>query len=63
MEEVSHNNSWVLDSSASHHMTGEKSLYSSMQPLKEPITVTVGNNARCHVEGKGTISFVTTICS
>lgn len=44
MEEVSHNSSWVLDSGASCHMTGEKSLYSSMQPLEEPVTVTVGNN-------------------
>ena len=31
-----------------------------MQPLEEPVTVTVGNNARCPAEGKGTISFVTT---
>ena len=59
MEEVSHNSSWVLDSGASRHMTGEKSLYSSMQPLEEPVTVTVGNNARCPTKGKGTISFVT----
>ena len=40
-------------------MTSKKSLYSSMQPLEEPVTVIVGNNARCPTEGKGTISFVT----
>ena len=40
-------------------MTGEKSLYSSMQPPNKPVTMTVGNNARCPTKGKGMISFVT----
>ena len=48
----------MLDIDASHHMTGDKSLYSSMQPLEEPITMIVGNNASCPIEGKGTISFL-----
>lgn len=50
--------SWVLDSGASRHMTSEKSLYSSMQPLQEPIIVKVGNNAKCPAEGTGSVSFV-----
>ena len=60
MEEVSHNSYRVLDSGASRHMIGEKSLYNSMQPLEEPIIVTIGKNARCLAKGKGMISFVTT---
>ena len=40
------NNSWVIDTGVSCHMIGERSLYSSMQPLVEPIT------------GKFTVSFV-----
>ena len=40
-------------------MTNEKSLYSFMQPLEEPVTILVSNNSRCPIEGKGTISFVT----
>ena len=58
MEEVSHNSSWVLDSGASHYMAGEKSLHSSMQPLEEPIKLTIGKKERYTIESKGMISFV-----
>ena len=50
--------SWILDSGASRHMTSKKDWYSSWKPLQEPINVIVGNNAKCPAEGLGTISFV-----
>lgn len=50
--------SWILDSGASRHMTSKKDWYSSWKPLQEPINVIVGNNAKCPAEGSGTISFV-----
>ena len=51
------NDSWLLDSGASRHMTRKKDWYSSFKPLQEPMNVTVGNNAKCPVEGTGTIAF------
>lgn len=51
------NDSWLLDTGASHHMTRNKDWYSSFKPLQEPMNVTVGNNAKCLVEGTGTIAF------
>lgn len=38
-------------------MSSEKSLYSSMETLKEPITMLATNNARYLAKAKGTISF------
>ena len=51
--------SWVLDSGATRHMTSKKEWLHSLRPLRESINVTVGNNAKCPVEGSGTVSFTT----
>ena len=52
--------SWILDSGASRHMTSNRDWYSSWTPLQEPINVVVGNNARCPAKGTGTISLKAT---
>ena len=50
------NDSWLLDSGASRHMTRNKDWYTSFKPLQEPMNVTVGNNAKCPMEGTGSIA-------
>ena len=50
------NDSWLLDSGPSRHMTRNKDWYSSFKPLQEPMNVTIDNNAKCLVEGTGTIA-------
>ena len=50
--------SWILDSGASRHMTSKKEWYSSWKPLQEPINVIVGNDAKIPAEGLGNISFL-----
>ena len=50
--------SWILDSGASRHMTSKKNWYSSWKPLQEPINVIVGNDARIPTKGLGNISFL-----
>ena len=50
--------SWILDSGASQHMTNKKNWYSSWKPLQEPINVIVGNDAKIPAEGLGNISFL-----
>ena len=47
--------SWILDSGASRHMTSNRDWYSSWTPLQEPNNVVVGNNARCLAKGTGTV--------
>ncbi|MCO5583452.1 hypothetical protein L7F22_037363 [Adiantum nelumboides] len=49
---ASHDSSWILDSSASRHITSHKEWFSSPKPLKESIQVAVGNDTKwsCYFE-------------
>ena len=45
-------NMWYLDSSYSHHMTGDKAMFSSISP-KDGGYVTFGNNTKGKIVGEG----------
>ncbi|XP_057951481.1 uncharacterized protein LOC131146111 [Malania oleifera] len=47
--------SWVLDSGASQNITSKKDWYGSLKPLHETMNVIVVNNAKCPIEGTGSI--------
>lgn len=53
-----HDESWIIDSGATRHMTCRKDWYSSLRPMGEDAKVAVGNNAKCPIKGIGTISFL-----
>jgi hypothetical protein len=48
---------WFMDSGASRHMTGSRDLFTSISEEDSELHVELGNNARCAVEGVGTIQF------
>ena len=50
--------SWIIDSGASRHMTNHKEWYKTLRPTEQSILVAVGNDAKCPAKGTGTISFV-----
>lgn len=54
---VSHSptTSWIVDSGASDHMTGDKSLFSTYTSCQVNQTVRIANGSRSHVAGIGTI--------
>jgi len=52
-----HNSNWIIDSGASHHLTADQGLFSPLQPLKEEITVTVGNGESIKAVGTGKVHF------
>ena len=43
---------WYLDSSCSHHMTGDKAMFSSISPKDEGY-ITFGDNAKGKIVGEG----------
>ena len=51
------NSNWIIDSGASHHLTADQGLFSALQPLKEEITVTVGNGQSIKAVGIGKVHF------
>ena len=57
VQEIPHD-IWYLDSSCSNHMTGNSSLFSSLDDSIQ-IDVTLGNNVQVTVLGKGTASVLT----
>jgi hypothetical protein len=48
--------SWVIDSEASDHMTGNSSLLSNISDPCSPFSVTVANGTKTPVQGIGTVS-------
>ena len=50
--------SWVLDSGASNHLTGDRSSFSTYEQLREPVYVTFGNKQRAEAVGRGTVPLV-----
>ena len=51
---VSKGDRWIIDSGCSHHMTGDKSKFQTLEYYKENC-VKFGNDAPCLVKGKGSI--------
>ena len=48
------NDKWIIDSGCSHHMTGDKSKFTSFTQ-NDGNSVRFGNNAPCLIKGKGSI--------
>jgi len=48
---------WFLDSGASFHMTGDKSLFSTLEEKDLQILIAMGNDEKYSVSGAGTIIF------
>ena len=46
---------WIVDSGASDHITGDKSLFSQFYPSRSHHTVRIANDSHAKVVGKGTI--------
>lgn len=51
----SNNSSWIVDSGASDHMTGNKSLFTSYSPCKCDMTVTIADGTQSKVLGIGIV--------
>jgi transposase InsO family protein len=52
---------WVLDSGASHHMTGVKAYLFDYQPLPTPAVIQAAGQQPLYCVGKGTIRFTSTV--
>ncbi|OWZ03488.1 polyprotein [Phytophthora megakarya] len=50
--------SWLLDSGASSHMTGDRTDFTVFEELASTLTITVANGERLPAQGKGTVKFV-----
>ena len=55
LTEETHDDVWVPDSGASHHMTKMRNCYSSYQAFLEPKPITVGNQKQMLAYGQGDI--------
>ena len=49
--------SWLIDSGASHHLTGNKQVFRDFRSLPKPIPVQVANGTKCLATGSGSIHF------
>ena len=48
---------WYLDSGASFHMTGDKSLFSTLEEKDLQMRIEMGDDGKYHVSGEGTVVF------
>ena len=48
---------WYLDSGASFHMTGDKSLFSTLEEKDLQMRIDIGVDGKNRVSGEGTIVF------
>ncbi len=48
---------WFLDSGASFHMTGDKSLFNTLEEKDLKMCIEMGDDRRYSVSGVGTVSF------
>ena len=46
---------WYLDSGASFHMTGNKSLFSTLEEKDLKMHIKMGDDGKYHVSGEGTV--------
>ena len=53
---ASDTNNWIVDSGATCHMCSDSKLFETLQNLKQPIEVSVGDGRTLQVTGKGKIS-------
>ena len=51
---VNKNDRWIIDSGCSHHMTGDKSKFITLN-YYDGNSVRFGNDAPCLIKGKGSI--------
>ena len=49
--------SWIIDSGASHHLTGNKQVFQDFRSQPKPITVEVATGTKCLATGSGSIYF------
>ena len=54
---VSKNDTWIIDSGCSHHMTGDKTNFEHMKHYDHG-NVRFGNNEPCRIKGKGCITLM-----
>ena len=52
---ISKNDTWIMDSGFSHHMTGEKSKFENLVHY-DASSVIFGNEKPCYMKGKGFIA-------
>jgi len=48
---------WFLDNGASFHMTGDKSLFSTLEEKDLKMCIEMGDDERYSVSGVGTVAF------
>lgn len=49
------NSEWICDSGASMHMTSEKSWFTEMKPIEEPMFIKIANDKLINATGRGNI--------
>ena len=54
---VSKNDTWIIDSGCSHHMTGDMGKFVKFDSYDGGI-VRVGNNVACHIKGMGSVGTI-----
>ena len=54
---VSKNDTWIIDSGCSQHMTSDKTKFEHLEHY-DGGSVKFGNNEPCHVKGKGCIALI-----
>ena len=54
---VSKNDTWIIDSGCSHHLTSDKTKFEHLEHY-DGGSVRLENNKPCYVKGKGCISLV-----
>ena len=54
---VNKNDRWIIDSGCSHHMTGDKSKFITLN-CYDGNSVRFGNDAPCLIKGKGSIKLI-----
>jgi len=59
MEMSSHDNGWYVDSEATKHMSNRKEWYERLEAVDASSSVTLGDNSKCAVKGKGAIPIQT----
>ena len=52
---VSKNDSWIIDSGCSHHMTSDLNKFDKFEETNDGGTIQLGNDVPCVVKGKGSL--------